>query len=409
MAPWSPSTSGELDAVRFLLSLLLVPLVFLASAAGEIAHAQSTSDLKGRIVNGTAGAPTPNEFEVTLRYRDAEREVVVRSTGAVNGAFAFTGLPPALGDGYRIETMHQGIAYATDVDDSSASEPVQLTVYETTGDISALAIADSTMILAQGGEDLRVLGILAVVQLENSSDRTFVAVPGEGGPMNLLRFSLPPRADELDVQTFLEGGHLLRVDRGFALTTPIPPGVHDILFTYNAPYDEDTWTFDKGFPLGASVFRVMVADGLGSAQSERMLDLLPVQVGSTRYSVLEARELAPRERLLLELTGLPQPPWWARLRTWVAANLFQRGVAPGILALVLVLVLAFAVARGMRNRAGTPESGAGWEEERRALIERIAHLDTQRSRGDVDDAAYQVERESLKAQLLEIALRVRSL
>ena len=181
----------------------------------------------GPVVHGP-----PEGLEVTLRFRDFRGDLAGRTTVASGDAFDFPDLTPAMGDGYLVEVLYQGVAYSVQVPADTPGSPVVLTVYETTGDPGVLAVLNSTLILARGDEAERSIGALAVVQLENRSDRTFFATPGESAPMDLLRFSLPRGAEDLDVQAFLEGGHLVQVDRGFALTTPVPPGVHDILFTY---------------------------------------------------------------------------------------------------------------------------------------------------------------------------------
>ena len=384
-------------------ALLLHPMLW---APVDVA-AQSSMAIRGRLVNGTSGAPSPEGLEVTLRFRDFRGDLAGRTTVASGDAFDFPDLTPAMGDGYLVEVLYQGVAYSVQVPADTPGSPVVLTVYETTGDPGVLAVLNSTLILARGDEAERSIGALAVVQLENRSDRTFFATPGESAPMDLLRFSLPRGAEDLDVQAFLEGGHLVQVDRGFALTTPVPPGVHDILFTYRAAYDGDAWVFDHGFPLGAGVFRVMVTQGLGVPESEGMQPLAPVVVAGTGYMVLEARDLAPRQRLLLRLTGLPQPPLWARLQARLANDDFQRALAPGVLGAVLLGLLGFVViARRRRTRVRPPGSGGPVEPTtaggRQTLVERIAGLDQLHAQGGVDEAGYLEEREALKARLMEM-------
>jgi hypothetical protein len=364
--------------------------------------AQSSLVIRGRVVNGTADGPLPEGLEITLRFHDFRGDLAVRTTVASGDAFDFPDLVPATGEGYRLEVVYEGVAYSLEVPADAPLEPVVLMVYETTGDPSVLSGTDSTLVLGRGDEAGRSVGVLAVVQLENRSDRTFVASPGASAPMDLLRFSLPAGAQDLDVQTFLEGGHLLRVDRGFALTTPVPPGVHDILFTYLAPYDGDVWAFDHGFPLGAGVFRIMVTLGLGVPESEGMLSLPPVVVAGTGYTVLEARDLAPRDRLLLRLTGLSQPSLWARLQRSLGDARFQRGLAPGVLGAALLGLLGFVlISHRRRLWAHRPGSGGSrGTSVRRTLVERIAALDQLRAEGGVGEASYLEEREELKTRLM---------
>ena len=136
--------------------------------------------------------------------------------------------------------------------------------------------------------------------------------------------------------------------------------------------------------------------------------LAPVVVAGTGYTVLEARDLAPRERLLLRLTGLPQPPLWARLQQRLADARFQRALAPSVLGAVLLGLLGFVlISRRRRLRVRPPGSGGPGEaaatSDRQTLVERIAGLDQLHAQGEVDEASYLEEREALKARLMEMA------
>jgi hypothetical protein len=365
--------------------------------------------LTGLVINGTAGSEAPESLEMTLRFRDEAGQIVARQTIASGGAFAFSGVPPVSPSGYHLETIYQGAPYAAEVATPLPVRPIVFRVYETTRDTAVLALEEYTLVMARAEAAQRSLGVLAVVRLENRSDRTFLSAVGEAGPMDLLRFSLPPGAADLDVQTFLEGGHLVQVDRGFALTTPVPPGRHDILFTYRSPYRGRSWALDQGFPFGAAVFRLMVVEGLaGRANAPGLTELGPVAVGTVRYTLWEARGLARGGRLSLELMGLPQPSLWRRLQERLAGDAFQRGFAPAVAGAVLLGILGYAV---FRSRLASPapageEDGAvgPGDEERRRLVERIASLDDLYAHGGVDEAQYKASRGELKAWLRDLAL-----
>ena len=103
--------------------------------------------------------------------------------------------------------------------------------------------------------------MLEAARLRNASDRTFRADVLIDGPMSMVRFSLPDGAADLDVEASLPGGHVLQVDRGFALTMPVPPGEHDILFVYRVPYESSTKQYTPNFPMGTDSYRVHGGEG----------------------------------------------------------------------------------------------------------------------------------------------------
>ena len=390
------------------LASLLLPLLFWGGGWTGL-HAQSPETLTGLVVNGTPGAAVPDGVEVTLGYLDAQGEPVVLRTSVVGGTFTFSDLPTAIASAYHLEVEYGGVPYSREVPASLVSAPAPLTVYETRGDVSVFSLLDSTLIIAPGENGGQALEVLAVIQLENRSDRTFITSLEEASPMDLLRFSLPPDAYDLTVQAFLEGGHMVQVDRGFALTTPVPPGGHDLLFAYHAPYEGGRWSFEQIFPFGAGVFRVMLAEGLGRLTAPGLEKQGRVAVGAVRYQVMEARDIAPGDRLTLRLDDLPKPSLWQRLKESAAKESYQRALVLILFGGGLVTLLGMAVLRrrsGRRSGAeAAPMSSESREQKREELVRTIARLDQLRDRGAMEEERHRQSRQDLMAQLQELVMR----
>jgi len=169
--------------------------------------------------------------------------------------------------------------------------------------------------------------------------------------MDLLRFSLPEQIEGLDVETELIGGHVLQVDKGFALTTPIPPGKHNILFTYVAHYNGGDWEFVHSFPLGAQVFRFLIKEGFGIPENSEFLDLGLVQIGEINYNVLEIDNVSQGHKLPLRLKELPTPSVWQKVSLTLLSGTLQLVIIPALAMIILSALFIYGVTRRNRRRS----------------------------------------------------------
>ena len=383
---------------------LLVALLFWSFNI-EALQAQSPETLTGSVINGTQGGAVPDGLEITLNYLNSTGDAVATRADVFQGKFIFRGIPNRVSSAYQLTVQYKGIDYSLEVSGSQTAHPLLITVYETAGDVSVFSILDGTLVITPGEKAGDALEVLAVMQLENRSDRTFVTSLERGNPMNLLRFSLPANAYDLSVQAFLEGGHIVQVDRGFALTAPVPPGKHDLLFAYHAPYEGGNWAFQQNFPFGAEVFRVMVAEGLGTLSAPLLKEQDTVKVGSIRYQVLHARDIVRGDRVSLDLGDLPRPPAWQRLNETLSKGTHQRSALLILVTFGLLILLGLAL---FRRRAiisiASPNlnmASKAITDDRMKILRAIAHLDQVRDNGGIQEERYRNSRKDLMDRLEE--------
>ena len=382
-------------------------------AAGETLAGGQASDhggaIAGAVVNGTPGFPAPDGIEVTLRYRDDDgvpqelRTLAVLGSEGAGATFQFPGVSSGERP-YVLEVTYRGVVYTLDgpgPPNTLPNEEDRLTVYETGSDLDALRVLDDTLAVTAFDRRRRQMAVLESVRLENRGDRTFVADPASVGPMGLLRFSLPPRTGDLEIGTPLVGGHLIQVDRGVALTMPIPPGVHELLLIYRTAYDGSTMDYRPHFPLGADTYRVMLPSGLVQVEAPGMAPAGPVTLGPREYQVFESHDLAPDAFLDLRLTGLPQPTLTERLSDVVESDGVRRGALPVLAATLMAGLLAYAVMRRRRPAAlaTAPAPDDGGEDGFDGLVTAIARLDEGHASGVVSNEAYEAERSALMDRL----------
>ena len=376
------------------------PLVALVAFASPVHGQEVTATISGYVVNGTAGADTPGDVQVLLHVLRTDGQQDIRTAELDSaGRVVFEDVPREGVAGYALMATYLGIGYAVDVTPEDDLSNVRLTVYEATSTLDNVSIASNSMLVLGEEGATRTLSFMELIQVVNDGDRVFLPDGSQDGPMNLLRFPLPPDAANLEVESELPEGQVLQVDRGFALTTPVPPGEYGVAFTYTVPYVGTRLDISRSFLGGAGTFRVMVPGGVGTVSSVAMTDLGDTTIGETTYHVLELRGLSSGSLVDIILEGLSQPSLWQRMKevsntlSWMAVVL-----------VALLLALASLLVVGLRKTevpelAAAGDNGLG----QTSLAQAIAALDDQFQQGELVETAYQEQRRALKAHLLRLA------
>ena len=385
---------------RAIKGALLGVALFLALVAAPIpVHAQELITIEGQLENGTDGAEIPLGLTVTLNVFNLGDNLETRESSAdAEGRFRFEGVPGGEGFGYIISTGYAGAVYVYESDYPLPSEPVELIVYESTTSGEAIKVRSHTLVINSADSDTRLMNALELVGLENTGDRTFVPDITQAGRMDLLRFSLPSTATDLDVQSSLRGGQILQVDLGFAMTSPVPPGTYEIAYTFRSSYSGDKLTFDHALPFGADTFRLLLLQGLGQATGDGLQEMERLVLGERDYQRLEANDLGVGARIQLEFTGLPEPSLWRRWQDTVSGESFLRGMIPGAFGMALLALLAYVLFRKRGSSLTAIEEGGSGQHA--ALTEAIARLDDSFQQRELGKQEYLQRRSELKGQIL---------
>lgn len=364
--------------------------------------AQDPNAVEGRVTNGTSQAAVPSDIPVTLQVLDGERVVETRRAKTrPDGAFVFTGV--SAGGLYRLAAEYQGAVYRAEFR-ATASMPLNLKVYESTTSMDMLTV-DSYVMLVAEADPLKGMEVLELVALRNAGDRTFVPEAANPGRMQFLRFSLPPGAADLEAQTSLEGGDIIDVGTGFALTSPVSPGSHELLFRFQVPYEGGRLAFDRSFYLKTEGFRVLISQGLGEAHSAAFEKTSSVTVGQKVFNLYETGPLDLGATVRLEFWAFPQPSVLQRVQRVVSGPYGRLGV-PILLGASLTAVMAYLVIAKRASSRGRAVASlrAGRREE---LTLAIAHLDDSFQRGELGEEGYGSQRRELKGQLLRLSVAER--
>ncbi|MSQ22034.1 MAG: hypothetical protein EXR53_01830, partial [Dehalococcoidia bacterium] len=298
-----------------MLATALALSILVGWVAPVYAQQHDTATISGHVVNGTAGAITPQGLTVVLDVfqAGAQPSQITAKTDTM-GHFAFDGALVQDGATYHLTVVYLGIGYTVALSSQDNLSDVRVTVYEATSSLEIVSIRNNVMLVLGADAATRTLTLLETLQVANKGDRVFIPNVAQGSVMDLLRFPLPAGAFDLDVQAELPEGQVLQVDRGVALTTPVPPGEHSILLGYKLPYTGESLDISRVFLKGAGSFRLLMPEKVGAASSRALVDRGVTAIGATNFRLLELANISSGAEVDIILDGLPQPSLAGRIR-----------------------------------------------------------------------------------------------
>ena len=250
---------------------------------------------------------------------------------------------------YAVSVRYQDALYGEQVSLREGDPPpLTIRVYDAAYDLDVIRVGSASLLFAGADRATQTIAALEIVKVVNDSEYTFV--PGNQGPMSLLRFGLPPGADGLQVDTRLLGADIVQVDRGFAVLGSVPPGTHDIMFTYRFPYEGGETEFSKSFPFGADSLRVLSPDEVLRLSGSDFGDPEAAMIGERAYQLIETAGLERGERVSVRLSGLPRTTLGDRVSGALTSARYEY-VAPVALGVFLAGLIPFAIWRRRRARA----------------------------------------------------------
>lgn len=357
-APPTTRRATAFAALNAAFALLAATLLFAATAltAAQTSAQQPPVTISGRILNATAAASPVPGLPVTLHMQTAETQDSISALADAQGRFQFADIIPDPAITYAVSVRYQDALYGAQINLRQGSPPpLTINVYEAAYDLDVIRVDSSSLLFADADSATQTIAALEIVKVVNDSDRTFV--PGSQGPMSLLRFGLPPGSEALQVDTRLLGADIVQVDRGFAVLGSVPPGAHDIMFTYTFPYRGAETTIAKSFPFGANSLRVLSPQETLDIHSADIGAAQPVSIGERPYRLIEASDIERGRRISVRLSDLPRATLTDRATATLAALPYQYAPAAA-LSLFLAALIIFALTR-RRPSPPTPDAPTG--------------------------------------------------
>ena len=253
---------------------------------------------------------------------------------------------------------------------------------------------DRLLFALQGGGQAEEEALAFELQLVLANMTGMPFDTGEG-----VVIPLPEGFERATIKEDDPGGHLAIVPgQGVRVTGPMPPGQREVVVQFTLPLKDGRASFDLLAPLGlfqSQMFllktgNMVISPGTGMSsapQTQRADD-------GREYFQLANLTVAPGQRLRFDVVGLPAPSHWPSV---------ARGLAGLVVALLVVLALAFAI----RRPRGAAHSPATKESERRDLVamrERLyaelVTLERARAARRIEPDAFATQRRGIMTRLV---------
>jgi hypothetical protein len=283
--------------------------------AGTTETNGAVSDLETTLViwkHGPTDASSDSSESVESAGSAAAAGTTERRTTLTDstGAFRFEGLATGNDYLYTVSVNYAGVDYWSDsvqVQSDSPLAALQLPVYETTTDASAVKVVLDHLAV-QVNKDGQTIEVLNYVKLHNGSDRTLVAegVNTTTTHPAALRLPLPEGATNIAPVDGFSQENLSLTDDGLADSTPFPPGDREVVVSYDLPYSEASYLLERAVMYPTDKLAVLMPLGDVQIDSAQLPNRNETEMEGNKFLVMTGESLTPATPVQLTLSGLPK-------------------------------------------------------------------------------------------------------
>ncbi len=375
----------------------------IAGAQPASAQAQAGSmTIQGRVINGTEGGDPVEGLSVVFHQNSVEMLNETRTPAGPDGGFAFSDIVFDPDIAYGVSVIYKGALYGVNIDLSQGEPgPVELAIYEPIRSDEVLSATLVSLLIETADPVTQTLSVLEIVRLVNASDLTYVPGPE---PMQIIRFGLPERTRDLRVDTSLLVADVFQVDRGFGVSASVPPGTHEVLYSYEFPYSGASHLFWRNLRYGADLLRVVIPSQVAGLVDVSIGEPGEIDIGGQPYNVLEVAGVPRGHDLGFTLTDLPVPGFGDRVANTIQTVRWELA-APVALGVLAAAAVGFVLWRN-RRLGRVPAGGrTAPPDERELVIAMVADLDRRRREVGMDEEEYRRRRAVLTRRLAGLAGR----
>ncbi len=319
---------------------------------GTPVNAQASYDVRGYVVNETRDSVIPEGLEIILHTFDPEGGPVETKKSSVDndGYFEFLSISQDSNLKYFLTVEHESFIYNKEVLSDSLSDPIKISVYDKTLDPTVVTFDTHIFVIADISSANQTVSVVEFIKFTNNSDKTLIPDMENVPPITFVRFSMPDNFTELDVQTDLPGGQIISVGTGFAVTSPITPGNHQISFSYLLEYEEGKFDYEQKLIHGAEFFQAMIPDRLSGTSINMDAEQTSLDIEGTAYSAWNLYEVEPGDGPLIMVEGLPDATMLDVVVAQVSSKGFWRISIPVSVVIVLLVIVPWLVLRARKEK-----------------------------------------------------------
>lgn len=390
----------QISVLKRFISINAVSLVLILGTS-HTSYAQEPIfiPISGFVENQSSHANESDDLSVVLNVFELGENIDTLTTNtSTDGSFYFGGVPGGIGFGYIITVEHDGVTYKYESDYPIKTDSVVIQIYNSSNtNFQNISIISHTLVITAADPSIEQIQTIGLVELENVGSLTFMPNMTEASKMEFLRFSLPEDVIDLDVQSSLRGGQILQVGLGFAITTPIPPGKHELAYTFTSPYIDGTFQFQQSLPIGVDSFKILIPKSIGLVTADGLTTMKDITLGEKEYNGKEISNLPAGTKVDVLFYNLPEPSLLQKVQNGLKSGSLSKWLAPTVMATILALFFLSVVYQLRRNKKGlqTEWQSKGQED----LLDSVVYLEEQLARNEISYDHYIETRKQLLEQL----------
>ena len=348
--------------------------------------------LSGQIINGTKSDNDATYQIKLMATQNSSSELVDIEIIETFKNFEFNKVIIDEAFTYFLMITHQDIPTIVFIEDIDDPKDITVTVYDRVFTPKNIDVIDYSIMIPHISPESDIISVLGLISFTNNSNSTYFADltdPNTSG-LNLLRFSLPENFENLSVDSDLPPGNVMQIPTGFALSNPVPPGQHQILYSYSMPRNTGSIKYNIRLPFGSEKFKMLVPQ---KSKIETDYNLLKdsTLVDDKTYEILQGQDIEKGEVIVIDLINITKPDTWKKITFFVEKNSvpFFVGSATG---LILIFILIFSFLRSNNKKIKLNQN-------QNIFIDKIIDLDLRFEKNEINEEEYKILRENYKKNI----------
>tara|TARA_B100001765_G_C19490984_1_gene333892 strand:- start:664 stop:1701 length:1038 start_codon:yes stop_codon:yes gene_type:complete len=315
-----------------------------------------------------------------------------------NSRFQFESVGYSPDNLYGLSTIYKGVVYVSDITiESGIAIFSSISVYDTSTDDESIFLSKGSFSITGIDNLNRKISILELATISNNSQLTYVQ---GSGPMDLIRFGIPEGATNFLFDTLIPAAEYIQVDKGFALIASLPPGSHEIMYSYDIPYNGQQAEVVKSWRYGVENASILYPTGTVNINTDFETKSQDT-IGGKAYTIFESKNIAKGAKTTIVLNDLPTPKFLNRISNQFGQIHYEYTGPIGLL-LVLISIGSIGIFSTIRLR-NRRESWLAGSSESQVILDQIAELDRRVSEDNLDNRLYIDRRDYLVKRLQTIS------